>query len=380
MIKAIETPYNGCLFRSRLEARVAVFFDTAHIRRQYEVEGYEDEDGTRYLPDFYLPDLDVHVEVKANTPESIPGLKRAVSMIKWGGPIKQLLIISDIPGPCDGGMWHFPCFYWRGDKVACGWFFFCAEDEKVTGRISYAKYRLPNVCFEDPGQFSIAAVSDAELRRTSWPYSKLDQCNDIQDQLGVNGLVFEALEKARTARFEWGETPDSTSDIKKSTKRRHIATTEKEYTPRERGSVVAQKLILTWMANYPSLTGLIMEYIKPEDFTVEIYREVATMVYDQARAGEVNVSRLLNHFMDSEQHTLVSSLFNEPIVLDGEGQMVDAFAEAVIRIKRCSMYQKKEGGQENIMAFYQMMRDLQNLQSKRGELTQRFLECLREGR
>lgn len=54
MMRAIETRYNGYRFRSRLEARWAVFFDALGIQYQYEPEGYELSDGTRYLPDFWL--------------------------------------------------------------------------------------------------------------------------------------------------------------------------------------------------------------------------------------------------------------------------------------------------------------------------------------
>lgn len=53
-IKPLETPYRGCKFRSRLEARWAVFFDKLGIDWRYEVEGF-DIDGTWYLPDFFLP-------------------------------------------------------------------------------------------------------------------------------------------------------------------------------------------------------------------------------------------------------------------------------------------------------------------------------------
>ena len=54
-IKPIETEYNGYRFRSRLEARWAVFVDAAGIGDEYEPEGFELYDGTRYLPDFYIP-------------------------------------------------------------------------------------------------------------------------------------------------------------------------------------------------------------------------------------------------------------------------------------------------------------------------------------
>lgn len=52
-IKAIETRYAGCRFRSRLEARWAVFFDTLGIQWEYEPEGFETAAGP-YLPDFCI--------------------------------------------------------------------------------------------------------------------------------------------------------------------------------------------------------------------------------------------------------------------------------------------------------------------------------------
>lgn len=55
-MKPIETHYGGCRFRSRLEARYAVFFDTLGIAWEYEPQGYALPSGT-YLPDFYLPKI-----------------------------------------------------------------------------------------------------------------------------------------------------------------------------------------------------------------------------------------------------------------------------------------------------------------------------------
>jgi len=55
-IDAIPTRYAGCHFRSRLEARWAVFFDVAKIAWEYEAEGYETKYGP-YLPDFWLPEI-----------------------------------------------------------------------------------------------------------------------------------------------------------------------------------------------------------------------------------------------------------------------------------------------------------------------------------
>ena len=66
-MKAIETTYRGWKFRSRLEARWAVFFDALRIAWEYEPEGFEFADGERYLPDFFLPGFcigGIYVEVK----------------------------------------------------------------------------------------------------------------------------------------------------------------------------------------------------------------------------------------------------------------------------------------------------------------------------
>lgn len=57
IIQAIETQYNGRRFRSRLEARWAVFFDSLGLDWRYEMEGFTLPSGTRYLPDFWLPEV-----------------------------------------------------------------------------------------------------------------------------------------------------------------------------------------------------------------------------------------------------------------------------------------------------------------------------------
>lgn len=64
VIQVIQTEFDGYLFRSRLEARWAVFFNELGIKYEYEKEGYELPSG-RYLPDFWLPELDIYVEIKS---------------------------------------------------------------------------------------------------------------------------------------------------------------------------------------------------------------------------------------------------------------------------------------------------------------------------
>ena len=63
VIKAIPTTYKGITFRSRVEARWARFFDEIEIKWEYEREGFVLPCGP-YLPDFWLPELEMWAEVK----------------------------------------------------------------------------------------------------------------------------------------------------------------------------------------------------------------------------------------------------------------------------------------------------------------------------
>lgn len=90
-IRAIETCYGFHNFRSRIEARWAVFLDALGLSWEYERQGYELPSG-RYLPDFWvsLPydgrDDGVWIEVKGETPtrdEIIRAGELAVATDHW---------------------------------------------------------------------------------------------------------------------------------------------------------------------------------------------------------------------------------------------------------------------------------------------------------
>lgn len=108
--------YAGTLFRSRLEARWAVFFDELDIDWQFEPEGFvvgcddeipEASAARRYLPDFYLPDLGTWVEVKGDEEhldrdllcaavdygQGLPGTHESI------GTNKGILLLGPIPRP-----------------------------------------------------------------------------------------------------------------------------------------------------------------------------------------------------------------------------------------------------------------------------------------
>jgi len=138
-IAAIETEYAGCRFRSRLEARWAVFLDHLGVAWRYEEQGYELPSGARYLPDFRLPDLDLHVEVKGDNDELIHDQGRyAEAAHHLGG--QGLLVLGPVPDLRRGMPQHFviaPERHCCGEQVLClhlAWW----EPLKLGARMSHA--------------------------------------------------------------------------------------------------------------------------------------------------------------------------------------------------------------------------------------------------
>lgn len=102
-MKAMDTIYNGYRFRSRLEARWAVFFDSLHASYEYEREGY-DLDGVRYLRAFWLPQQDCWVEIKGEEPTETERIKACLLALHdnkhvyiFSGKVERPEMVETIP-------------------------------------------------------------------------------------------------------------------------------------------------------------------------------------------------------------------------------------------------------------------------------------------
>jgi DNA primase len=117
--------------------------------------------------------------------------------------------------------------------------------------------------------------------------------------------------------------------------------TEKKRTAKEKddGLRLSQRMLLTWLVNDKQVYGKIRHLISPEDFTVELYRQTAEMVFAQLEQGEVSPGGILNHFInDEEEYREVAKVFNTelPAGLTKE-EREKAFLETVKRVKKNSL-------------------------------------------
>ena len=82
---------------------------------------------------------------------------------------------------------------------------------------------------------------------------------------------------------------------------------------KEDGNIMSQKVLLTWLIEDENIFSQICKYISPEDFTGDIYRTVASILYEQYEKQQVNPAQIMNHFTDEEEHREVASLFHTKI-------------------------------------------------------------------
>jgi hypothetical protein len=197
-IQAIETVYAGCRFRSRLEARWAVFFDHLGIEWQYEPQGYELPSGERYLPDFRLPAHDLWVEVKGSEDELRTDAARyaeAAMLLAGNG----LMILGPVPDLRLGMPQHFVL---TREKHCCGEHVLClhiAWATMLAHRTGIAECGLPctELITHQPGRLPALKGYNAGRARYTDP-------GPVSD-LAIDRAGEAAYEAARSARFEHGE-------------------------------------------------------------------------------------------------------------------------------------------------------------------------------
>jgi len=191
MIAAIETEYQGYRFRSRLEARWAVFFETLKVRYEYEKEGYDlsgilvpSEAGdrplpedTRYLPDFWLPDVydqenepGIWLEIKGSEPNG-----REFDLCEGLSRVTKQSVLMAIGLPLLDGA---ECLM----QIDGGW------DMRVFVICSKSKYHPPKICY--PGETNYAICPECGSKMSN---------NDVS--------LKRAIRAAKRARWEYGERP-----------------------------------------------------------------------------------------------------------------------------------------------------------------------------
>ena len=138
---------------------------------------------------------------------------------------------------------------------------------------------------------------------------------------------------------------------------------------KEDGHIKSQRLLLTWLIDHKELFSQISRYITPEDFTKDLYRKVATLLFEQYEKGEVNPAQIMNYFTEEEEHREAASLFHTRIKeLTTKQEEEKAIKETIIRVKSYSIEEATRKlaptdiqGLQQLMNAKKALQDLQQL-------------------
>ena len=143
---------------------------------------------------------------------------------------------------------------------------------------------------------------------------------------------------------------------------------------KDEGVVKSQKLMLTWLIEYPSLYPLVRQYLQKEDFSTELYETVAGLLFEQYESGERNPAKIINHFTEPEEQREAASLFNTTIQVETNADREKAFKETLGKILTYSLEQRTANldptdmkGLQQIIADRKKLTQIQKIRVDFGE-------------
>ncbi|MBE5876557.1 MAG: DNA primase [Lachnospiraceae bacterium] len=99
----------------------------------------------------------------------------------------------------------------------------------------------------------------------------------------------------------------------------------------------AQRLLLTWITDYPQLYPKIKQYVTPADFTIELYAKVAERMFADIENNCFNPAGIINMFADEKEQSEAASLFTTKLEqLESDQEREKAFHDILVSVKRNS--------------------------------------------
>ena len=129
-----------------------------------------------------------------------------------------------------------------------------------------------------------------------------------------------------------------------------------------------QKLLLTWLCEEPEIYKQIGKYLQPDDFTEEIYRTVAGVLFKQIEEGKVNPAGIISRFTGEDEQNEVGSLFNTRLeMLNTPKEKEQALKDILIKVKSHSFDIKaREGDPADVGMINRVIENKKVLQELKG--------------
>lgn len=112
----------------------------------------------------------------------------------------------------------------------------------------------------------------------------------------------------------------------------------KEKKKKEDGMRQSQKLLLTWMIESEKAFEIIRQYTSPEDYTEELFKRTARILYQQKKHGEIKAADIVSASCDEEEAGEIAEMFHTKLDEIGtNAEKEKALKETIMRVKKNSI-------------------------------------------
>lgn len=111
----------------------------------------------------------------------------------------------------------------------------------------------------------------------------------------------------------------------------------------EDGARKNQRLLLTWLTDEPNIYPKVSRWVKPEDFSDDLYRNVATKLFMGLENGNFSPAAILDNFTDEEEHRQVAEMFNTNLIdIETKEQRRKAFHDIIVGVRQAGYERQKK--------------------------------------
>lgn len=170
--------------------------------------------------------------------------------------------------------------------------------------------------------------------------------------------------------YKYGVSVESIDELVKKHALKGAGLVEKEkpqstrtakYTAKD-GIVRTQGMLLNWISEMPEVFPIVSKYIKPEDFTNELYGKVAGLLYEQIEKNDIKPADIVSVFQEEEEQRQVAELFHTSVdYLQSVQEKETALRDLMYKVKEFSNNNPREddNGQD---AFSKMIENKNKLE------------------
>jgi hypothetical protein len=255
-MEPIETEYKGYRFRSRLEARWATLFDWMSYDWRYEPQGVRFEDGTTYLPDFFIEGGTASRLQSIEKPILSPGFWIE---IKGGSPTQEEVDNCVKLSESDSR----PVFMFTGVNN---------NDECIRC--------IPN---RSPEKIEcVDLLGLIILSERSSDHSLMEAYHDAEN----------ALKEARSARFEHGESPHESETQQTASPKSEKSISNSEVVSQQ---LPEERLLLRLMLEHGTrMVKHVLSHMAYDEFTKGAPRELVQLLEKMYQDNDVRTQRILD--------------------------------------------------------------------------------------